>query len=437
MGAFFLFQALLGILEIGADFGIRGAVEKRVSEGDSPGSFLSSAIVIKMVPIAVIVLIIFLLRSYVNDYLGTELALLLAIAIVLQEAEQLAEFNLKGELRVGETAELRVARQIVWAGVGIILVQLGYGAIGLVYGLMAGMGVVFVWGWYKTSTPFGRPSYKHARSLFDYAKYNVASFVGGYVYSWMDVLIIGFFLTQAHVGAYEVAWRITLIVMLLSRSIAEVLLPQISRWDSEDAKNRIESAISNAITPSMIFVIPSVFGVIVFSQEILEYMFGAEFTIAWLALIILMSEKLVQAIHVILGRALKGINRPDLAAYATIVSVVANLILNVALVVEFGIVGAAAATLLSFVLNTALHGYYLSKFVSIRFPKVEIGWCFLSAVGMTIALFGLQSVFDVDGLPSLLTAIFAGATVYVLFILSFRGLRMKFVTQVTSFVSNL
>lgn len=66
-----------------------------------------------------------------------------------------------------------------------------------------------------------------------------------------------------------------------------------------------------------------------------------------------------EAGQVVFGRSLQAVNRPDLAARATIVGVALNLVLNVVLVWEFGITGAAVATMVaSLVSGLLLH--YLS-----------------------------------------------------------------------------
>jgi len=54
MGAFVLFLAVLGISSIPADFGIKGALEKRLSEGTDPEKTLGSALAFKAVTLAVV-----------------------------------------------------------------------------------------------------------------------------------------------------------------------------------------------------------------------------------------------------------------------------------------------------------------------------------------------------------------------------------------------
>ncbi|ADE05104.1 flippase [Haloferax volcanii] len=423
MGVFFLFQALLGIVAIPADFGLRGAVEKRISEGIQPGEYLSSAIILKLIPISLIILSIVVFEQRINGYLGGDFAVYLALAIILQETAQLAVSVLKGELRVGETAELNIIRRITWVGGGFLLVSSGLDAEALIYSLLAGMVVTLAWGLSKISTSLKKPSFKNARSLFNYSKYSVVSSIGGYFYSWMDVAIIGIFLTQSHVGAYETAWRVTAITMLFSQAVASTIFPQVSQWSSKNEQQQIESVISNSITPSMLLVIPAFFGILVFSDEIMGIVFGSEFTIASYVLIILAGEKILQSVHVIIGRSLQALNQPGLAARATVISVVLNLILNVILILSFGIVGAAVATALSFAVNTVLHAHYLSSFVSIKFQYSQIGWCTVSSLIMAGVLFGFKTLVGVNSLIQLFIGIFFGMLVYTTITLLYQPIR--------------
>lgn len=55
MGMFFVFQELLGMIAIPPDFGFRGAIEKRISEGSDQSTHLTSAQAVKLVPMALVV----------------------------------------------------------------------------------------------------------------------------------------------------------------------------------------------------------------------------------------------------------------------------------------------------------------------------------------------------------------------------------------------
>jgi O-antigen/teichoic acid export membrane protein len=215
----------------------------------------------------------------------------------------------------------------------------------------------------------------------------------------MDIAIIGLLLTQADVGVYEIAWRVTAVMMLFSSSIATTIFPQVSQWDADDATERIESLLSDAIVPALFVAIPVFFSTAIFSKEILGLVFGAEYTAGWLVLIVLMGEKVVQSVHIILARSLQGIDRSELAVKATVISMVLNLVLNVALIFNYGIIGAAVATALSFIVNSILHANYPSRFVSIRVPYGQIGGCVTASAGMVVMLYTVESVIFINGLP--------------------------------------
>lgn len=435
IGVFFLFEALLGMLAIPANFGLQRSIEKRISEGDAQSKLLSSAVLLKSLPVAAIIVAILIASEQLNNYLASNAAHFLAIAIALQEFSRIWIYVLKGELRVGETAILNVLKHLTWVILGAILVSKGLEEMALIYGLLAGLTVMTAIGWYKSSIRFARPTKRHMRSLFDYGKYNFIASIGGYFYNWMDIVIIGYFLSQAYVGAYEVAWRVTLIVILFSRSLGVSLFPQISRWYEEGSKTKIERQIKNHLTLSMVIVVPAVFGTTLLSDDILRLVFGSEFTIAWVALIVLMSEKFLQSIHIILGRSLLAIDRPDLAAKASLVSVFANLLLNVLLVPIYGIVGAAIATTLSAGINGLSHGIYLQRHIDIIFPYKKLAYMLFSSIVMSIVLLAFTSVISVDSILTLGVTIIVGVLSYLVFSFSFHPLRndmLSYIWQIGS-----
>jgi O-antigen/teichoic acid export membrane protein len=424
LGTFFLFQAMLGIAAVPVDFGLRAAVEKRISEGVFRGELLTTAVVLKLALLGLTIVGVLAFRGSVNEYLGAELAVLFAVALIVSEFAKLMLAVLNGELRVGETAILQATQRVVWVGLGLALISVGFEVYGLVYALIAGFAVMLLWGARRISTTLGRPSLAHARSLLDFSKYSFVSLVGGYFYNWTDVAIIGFFLTQSDVAAYEIAWRTSGAVLVFSSAIATTIYPQVSEWHTDDAIDRIEALIPKVLTPSLFFVVPAFFGVLLFSREILSLIFGQQYASAWLVLIVLTADKVFQAVQIVIGRSLQAIDRPGLAARAAVSSTVMNLVLNVVLIAEFGIIGAAVATVTASLLNDALHAFYLSKFLSLRFPFRQVGWCVFASLCMVGVLLWGRSMVATNTVPVLLGMIVAGGVVYMGIVLLFRPIRV-------------
>lgn len=431
LGTYYPFLAILGILAIPSDFGIRSATEKRLSEGEDAGSYLGTAITLKFPPLILTTTVILFSANYIEQYLGTDLALPLVLTLFVHEGARLSISVLRGELRVGETAVVQILRPLGWLIVGYAFYSRGYGVHGLVYGYFVGTTAMLVVGWWKVSTPISWPTLQHARSLFDYGRFSVISAVGGYFYSWMDVLILTLFVTlgiastRGEIGAYENAWRISLVVLMVSQAIATTIFPQVSRWDAEGATEQIESIIPTALFPALLVVMPAFVGTVVLAKDILRVLFTPEFTVAWLALIILMGEKVLQAVHVVLGRSLQAIDRPDLAAYATIVAVAINLVLNVILIWQFGIAGAALATTISFIANTVLHAHYLRQFLDIEFPTRDAAWSVGASIVMGVAVYWVRTIIVVDTMLQLLAIIGFGMVIYIALVLSYSPIRMR------------
>lgn len=434
LGTYFLFQTSAALLSLCSDVGVKGAIEKRISEGEDQSYYLTTGTAINGVLLLAVSSILYLFSAEINDFLGAELTLFLIIALVVRAGFQLTIRILNGELRVGETAFLLVLRQVIWASVGILLYHLGYDIHSLVYGLIISYAAVFVIGFKSRNTQFGGISLTHSRSLFDYSKYHFVSASGSEIYSWMDVAIIGIFLTQMHVGAYETAWKVTGAVMLVSSSIATTIFPQISKWDAEGNTDKIEELIPNGIAWSLLLIVPSFFGALLLSEDILLYLFGEEFTIAWVVLIILLADKIVGAVQAIIGRSLSAIDHPGLSARASMVSVILNVILNIVLIYQFGIIGAAVATFLSSSIGDLLHWVYLSRFIDVRFPIRRFSWIVLSSIVMTIVLFAMiRTILPVTSLLSLFSTIGFGAIIYLSMIVLYRPFR----TEISSYIPYL
>jgi O-antigen/teichoic acid export membrane protein len=423
------------MLAVPADFGLQGAVIKRMSERENQSEVLSTAILMLGISLTLVSICVLIFREVINSYLGAQLAVFLATAIILNELSKLAQNVLKGELRVGETASLNFAKQLSFNGLGAVLLFSGAEVLGLIYALIASSVVVLLLGIYKWDTSLGFPSFETARSLFDFSKFSVVSYVDSYLYNWLDVTVIGLLLTQSAVGPYEAAWRVSVIVMLFSGAIETTILPQISDWDSEGAQAQIENILPDAITASLFFVIPAFFGVLVLSRELLYYVFTPAYATAWPVLIILLGGKLFEGVDRIFKNVLSGMDRPDLRAIAVLASISLNLILNFTLVRFLGPIGAAIATTVSFGVSTVIIVYYLSNIIAIQIPYRELLSCVVSAIVMATCLYFVHTYVAITSLPLVVGFILLGAIIYTSTIFIFPTIRSKIRTVLRAIAS--
>jgi O-antigen/teichoic acid export membrane protein len=423
LGVFFLYQALFGIISLFSNLGTRTAIEKRMSERKAPGEILSTGILLKLALLLIVVLLIMIFSDYIDQYIGIQIAGLVALTVILKEFGHLMSSVLRGELRVSESAVLPIVNKMVWVGTGILLVSVGYGIYGLVYGVLAGFLAKGLLGWYLVSTSLKAPSVVHLWSIWEYAKHTIIPALDEYIHNWTDVLIMGLFLSSAAVGAYEISWRILVPIFVLTGAITVTIFPQISAWDADDQRHQVEQIFPKALTPSLILIVPAFFGATLLSSEILGLLFGEGFEAAALALPILVAGLIPRAVREVTGKTLQGIDKPQFVNKASVIDIVVNIGFNIILIWQIGLVGAAIATSLSYTVGAALRWYYLDQYLDLHVPYREIGWCLLSSVSMFVVIFSVQQIVVIDTVVRLLSIVGFGAVVYSCTVLLYEPIR--------------
>jgi len=427
LGSFFLFQSLLSLLSVPADLGIRVGVEKRLSEGKAAGPILGTALVFKLGLFGVISVGILLASAPIASYIGVDVAPLLVIGLLLNELGTLGKQTLRGEKRVSKTAFFEPVRTAVWAVLGGVLIEFGAGQMALLLAYtVALLTVALIAGW-RVDSPVGRPSLTHLRSLIGYSKFAAVGSVGGLVYNWADVVIIGVFLTQTAVGAYEVAWRVATASLLLSTAVRTSIFPQANEWGAAGQTSRLESLTESALIPSLYFVIPAFVGVLILGDDILRLVFAVSYPGIALVLAILMVEKLQRAVLLVLIAPMHAVGRVDAAAYTTLIGVVVNIALNLALIPYYGVVGAAIGTAGGALANTLSHAFILSRHIDIAIPIRTIGWCGVAAAIMGISLWEVTQSIAVDELVTLAVLVVFSGTIYLVVTVASPAIREELV----------
>ena len=96
--------------------------------------------------------------------------------------------------------------------------------------------------------------------------------------------------------------------------------------------------------------------------------------------------------------------------------------LNLALIPEFGIIGAAVATTTSSVVTALINGYYLSTMIDLWIPWRKIAWSSVCASVMA-ALIYLSKPYLPRDLIGLVVGIVSGMLLYALFMMANGSIR--------------
>lgn len=411
LGIYFAFHTLVSVLSVFSEFGVPGAVVKRISQTEHEEgreAYLGGAVLLATSIFIAITVLLLIFQAQITEFVGLASTIPLLIAIlVTSNSDRLMRSVLRGEHRVGTAAWVRLFGQIVRLSLSVTLVLLGFGVIALLYGLLARKVSQTIIAFLLTNTGFAVPSYEHISSLFGFSKYTAGMNVSNLMYNWTDTLVLTILATKRVVGIYEVTWQITMVTLLGAQAIGIALAPTVTRWHEDGSSEKIETAFTNSITFALLLVVPALFGVAVLGEEILRILY--QYKTGSTVLVILMTGQVSQAIKNVSQNVLFGINQPDKVFWTNLLTVGANVLLNLMLVPNYGMVGAAIATLLTACVAAGSQVAYLKRYMSVSFRWTNIGWQVGLAGVMAIILHFLATFVSLQTIP--LLGVFIGFSV--------------------------
>lgn len=185
-----------------------------------------------------------------------------------------------------------------------------------------------------------------------------------FISNWTDVFMLGAMVTKAEVGIYNAAYKVATISLVIITSINTVLAPKLSRLHSQDKYSEIKKEVIKATKLITYLTIPIITLILIFRKQILS-VFGPEFIEGEPVLIILAIGLLFNAMSGSVGQILNMTKYHKELRNFTILSAVINILLNYVLIINYGIIGAAIASVIStFFLN----------FVCLAFIKKKLGF---------------------------------------------------------------
>lgn len=176
-----------------------------------------------------------------------------------------------------------------------------------------------------------------------------------------SVVLLGIIQGAESVGLYRVAqWGAELVPFgLLAVNMA--IAPTVAELFAKGEKDRLQYIISKGIFLVTLFALPVAACLILFGQRFLPFVFGQEYTAAYVPLVILCLGQLFNACMGSVGIIMNMIGLEQLVARGVTIAAITNVVLNVILIPFLGATGAAIAASVSLVIWNVLLGFWLYK----------------------------------------------------------------------------
>ena len=412
LGSYYLFLSYYSVFALIGDGGFGGAAVKRISEGRDANEYFSAYIVLRIILLGISLTTLLLIAPYLSDFLSSGLFLWLFLALIAGTVAGFASAGVYGSGKVGVaqisdflTSALKIVAQI-------IATFLGYAAAGLAGGFILGLLAGFLINFHYLPLRLIKFGVRHLKSLFSFSFWIFLTSTGFTIFATADTILIGYFLTDADIGIYRVAYQLTGIALLICTAVNTALYPRISRWNTDNDLTAISSALPRAVTFSLLLAVPIVTGGILLGERLLYFFYGVEFVAGTPALGVLLIMQIVSIFVTLQITCLNAMDRPKYSFAATSIAAILNIGLNIILIPLLGILGAALATLASITLTAIISYVYLSRRLKISLERRSIRSITLAAVVMAGAVLIFRAVIGIPSVLYLLAIILLGALLY-------------------------
>ncbi len=169
-----------------------------------------------------------------------------------------------------------------------------------------------------------------------------------------SVVLLGIMETPEDVGLFRVAQRGALLIAFGLQAVNMAMAPAISELSAKGEIKRLQRMISKSIIAVLAFALPVALALIFGGKWIIPFVFGPDYSPAYIPLVILCIGQIVNAGMGSVGVILNMVGLERFNARGMTIAALISLFLNFILIPLFGILGAAIATSASLVIWNVL-----------------------------------------------------------------------------------
>ena len=180
----------------------------------------------------------------------------------------------------------------------------------------------------------------------------------------LDIILISYYLESQFAGWYKSIQPLTQILIISLNAVGFMYMPVITEQFSKDKYNLMGKFYSIS-TKWIVFPIFPVFLVFVlYPDSIITILYSPEYLPASTAMVILFLGTFFRVLVGLNGDTIKAIGRTRVDLISSGLGVLVNVVLNLVLIPRFGIVGAAAATSIGFVVFNSFEVWIIYKSIN-------------------------------------------------------------------------
>ena len=196
-----------------------------------------------------------------------------------------------------------------------------------------------------------------------------ATMIVNYLYFRLDVVLLSILKGEDDVAVYGLAYSVLEGLMVLPAYFMLALFPEIARLTGQ--RERVDGIVNAALGVMEAIALPLVLVFAMFADDVIRVIAGDDFSDAAWVLRILTVALGVSYLSGVYGNALPALGRQNQLFRWSLVVLGANLVVNLALIPPFGVVGAAIAVVLSELIGFAVVRHLYGQVGRAPWPSFE------------------------------------------------------------------
>ena len=374
----------VSMLLLFGDWGLNSALTKYIAQYRAEGkdqnikSILRCGLVLKLGFGIILTSITFLLSDFLAVYVlqKPEASLVVKVSCLTVLGTQL--YNTSWSTFLGfETmkynAFMQVLHTIVKALLAPLLVLLGFGALGAVAGVglgvlaagLVGMLIIFFALYRSLRKTSSEGSMDFMETMLMMLRYGfplaVIGIIGGFGGQLSSLLMVRYSSTLS-VGNYGVASTFLVFVGFITFPVGNVLFPLFSKMSGSEAREGLEVAFRASVKYVSFLMLPAAVGVMVVSQPLIGVLFGGEYSLAPLFLVLLSVGSLFCGLgSVSMGSLLSSQGETWTIFKIGLLNMIIGLPLSFILIPYFGVLGFIVYSLITQAVSTVLYVYSVRR----------------------------------------------------------------------------
>lgn len=308
---------------------------------------------------------------------------------------------------------------------GLILITYfvitGNGILGVLFGLLISGFITFIVSLsliiYEIS--FKIPKFTNISEYLVYGLPTIPSNLSLWVIESSDRYIIGLSLGLAFVGYYSPGYTLGSMLTMLIAPMAFLLPPLLSKNYDLDNVEYIKKILRYSMKYFLLISIPAVFGLSILSMPILLILSTPEIAYqSYLITPFTAMSVLFIGLSSIISNVLIFKNKTKIIGTVWTIAALLNIGLTIILVPYIGIIGAATATLISYIFTFIIITHYSLKHFKIDFDISFIFKSVLSSFLMSLLIY----FWHPSGILNILAAVLISAAIYFMILILLRGI---------------